>query len=315
MKTNRGLGRGLSALFSDTEEAYGNASKAFPGDVPSAAPLPEDIKGLKEIDIDLIRPNPNQPRKHFDEAALNELADSIKKHGLIMPIVVNEQRDGKYMIIAGERRYRASIIAGKKQIPVVVREYTDREVKEISLIENLQREDLNPIEAANAMKQLMDEYHLTQEELAERIGKSRPAVTNTLRLLSLSPEVIALVASGKLSAGHARALITLPEDAQFRLAQDAVKDGMSVRDIERSVRDYFSSPEEIEEKKEKKKQQVSIELKDLIERMRHTFKTKVSLIGNDKKGRIYIDYYNTDDLDRINEIVEMVESRENRGDR
>ena len=303
-KPNRGLGRGLSALFSDTEEAYENAAKSYPAE--EAMPLPEDIKGLTEVDIDDIRPNPNQPRKHFDEDALNELADSIKKHGLIMPIVVNQPEN------AGERRYRAAKIAGKRQIPVVVRSYTDREIKEISLIENLQREDLNPIEAANAMKQLMDEYHLTQEELAERIGKSRPAVTNTLRLLSLSPEVIRLVSSGKLSAGHARALVTLPEDAQYKLATDTIKDGLSVRDIERSVRDYFASPEELADKKDKKKQQVSIELKDLIERMRHTFKTKVSLIGNDRKGRIYIDYYNTDDLDRISEIVELVDKTEKR---
>ena len=309
MKTNRGLGRGLSALFSDTEEAYENAAKTYSG--PDNE-LPEDIQGLIEVDIDLVRPNPNQPRKHFDEDALRELADSIKKHGLIMPIVVNNMENGKYMIIAGERRYRAAKMAGKTQIPIVIRSYTDREIKEISLIENLQREDLNPIEAANAMKQLMDEYRLTQEELAERIGKSRPAVTNTLRLLSLSPEVIGMVSSGKLSAGHARALVTLPEDAQYKLASDAGKDGLSVRDIERSVRDYFASPEEIAEKKDKKKMQVSIELKDLIERMRHTFKTKVSLIGNDKKGRIYIDYYNTDDLDRISEIVEMVDRQENR---
>ena len=311
MKTPpRGLGRGLSALFSETEEAYGHAAK-FSQESP-ASPLPEDIKDLTEVDIDLVRPNPNQPRKHFDEAALNELADSIKKHGLIMPIVVNRMEDGKYMIIAGERRYRASRIAGKTKIPVVVREYDDRQIKEISLIENLQREDLNPIEAANAMKQLMDEYHLTQEELAERIGKSRPAVTNTLRLLSLSPEVISLVSAGKLSAGHARALITLPEDVQYKLAEDAIKDGLSVRDIERSVREYFATPDELAEKKEKKKQQVSLELKDLIERMRHAFKTKVSLIGNDKKGRIYIDYYNTDDLNRISEIVELAEEKDRR---
>ena len=191
-----------------------------------------------------------------------------------------------------------------------LREYSDREIKEISLIENLQREDLNPIEAANAMKQLMDEYRLTQEELAERIGKSRPAVTNTLRLLNLSPEVISLVSAGKLSAGHARTLVTLPEDAQYKIASDAIKDGLSVRDVERSVRDYFASPEELAEKREKKKQQVSVELKELVERMRHAFKTKVSLIGNDKKGRIYIDYYNTDDLDRISEIVELAERQD-----
>ena len=310
MKTNRGLGRGLSALFSDTEEAYENAAKSFTRE--NAQEFPEDIKGLIEVDIDLVKPNPNQPRKHFDEDALNELAASIKKHGLIMPIVVNNMIGGQYMIIAGERRYRAAKIAGKKQIPVVIRSYTDREIKEISLIENLQREDLNPIEAANAMKQLMDEYKLTQEELAERIGKSRPAVTNTLRLLSLSREVIELVASGKLSAGHARALITLPADAQYKLAIDAIKDGLSVRDIERSVREYFSSAEELDEKREKKKMQVSLELKDMIERMKHTFKTKVSLIGNDRKGRIYIDYYNTDDLDRISEIIDLVERQEKR---
>lgn len=308
MKTNRGLGRGLSALFSDTEEAYENAAKQ-PFEAESG-PFPEEIKGLIEVDIDLVRPNPNQPRKHFDEDALRELSDSIKKHGMIMPIVVNKMEGGRYMIIAGERRYRAAKMAGKTTIPVVVREYSDREIKEISLIENLQREDLNPIEAATAMKQLMDEYHLTQEELAERIGKSRPAVTNTLRLLSLSPDVINLLSSGRLSAGHARALVTLPEDAQYKLASDTIKDGLSVRDVERSVRDYFASPEELAEKKDKKKLQVSIELKDLIERMRHTFKTKVSLIGNDRKGRIYIDYYNTDDLDRISEIVDMAEKLE-----
>ena len=245
MKTNRGLGRGLSALFSDTEEAYENAAKQ-PFEAESG-PFPEEIKGLIEVDIDLVRPNPNQPRKHFDEDALRELSDSIKKHGMIMPIVVNKMEGGRYMIIAGERRYRAAKMAGKTTIPVVVREYSDREIKEISLIENLQREDLNPIEAATAMKQLMDEYHLTQEELAERIGKSRPAVTNTLRLLSLSPDVINLVSSGRLSAGHARALVTLPEDAQYKLASDTIKDGLSVRDVERCVRDYFAYSEELEE--------------------------------------------------------------------
>ena len=307
MNKNRGLGRGLSALFSELE-AEGDAQVASYTPEERAAAV--EGHGLTEVDVELIRPNPNQPRKHFDENALNELAASISKHGMIMPIVVTAQPGGTYMIIAGERRYRAAKIAGLRKVPVVVREYSDREIKEISLIENLQREDLNPIEAANAMKQLMDEYRLTQEELAERIGKSRPAVTNTLRLLNLSPEVISLVSAGKLSAGHARTLVTLPEDAQYKIASDAIKDGLSVRDVERSVRDYFASPEELAEKREKKKQQVSVELKELVERMRHAFKTKVSLIGNDKKGRIYIDYYNTDDLDRISEIVELAERQD-----
>ena len=296
----KGLGRGLSALFSDTEEAYETARAEFD----------DNAAGPAELPIEDIFPNPHQPRKTFDENALNDLANSIREHGVISPIVVNKDADGKYMIIAGERRYRAAIRAGLEKIPAIVRDLSDKEVQEISLIENLQREDLNPIEAANAMKQLMDEYRLTQEELAERIGKSRPAVTNTLRLLNLSPEVISLVSAGKLSAGHARTLVTLPEEAQYKLATDAIKDGMSVRDVERSVRDYFASPEELAEKREKKKQQVSVELKELVERMRHAFKTKVSLIGNDRKGRIYIDYYNTDDLDRISEIVSLAEEKE-----
>ena len=304
---NRGLGRGLSALFSELEAEGDVQATAY---TPAERAAAEEGQGLTEADVSLIRPNPNQPRKSFDENALEELAASIKKHGMIMPIVVTAQPGGMYMIIAGERRYRAAKIAGLTKVPVVVREYSDREIKEISLIENLQREDLNPIEAANAMKQLMDEYRLTQEELAERIGKSRPAVTNTLRLLSLAPEVVSLVSAGKLSAGHARALVTLPEDAQYKIATDAIRDGLSVRDVERSVRDYFASPEELAEKKEKKRQQISVELKDLVERMRHAFKTKVSLIGSDRKGRIYIDYYNTDDLDRISEIVALAEEKE-----
>lgn len=306
-KTNRGLGRGLSALFSNLEaEGDPQAAASYTQEEKTAA---QDENAVTEVNIALIRPNPNQPRKNFDQNALNELAASITKHGMIMPIVVTRTTGG-YMIIAGERRYRAAKIAGLMSVPVVVRDYSEREIKEISLIENLQREDLNPIEAATAMKQLMEEYHLTQEELAERIGKSRPAVTNTLRLLSLSPDVVVFVSNGRLSAGHARALVTLPEEEQYKVATDAMRDGLSVRDVERRVRDYFDSPEEKESKKEKKKQQVSIELNDLVERMRHVFKTKVSLIGNDRKGRIYIDYYNKDDLDRLEEIVRLAEESE-----
>lgn len=306
-KTNRGLGRGLSALFSNLEEeGDAQASASYTQEEKAAA---QDENAVTEINIALIRPNPNQPRKNFDQNALNELAASISKHGMIMPIVVTKTTGG-YMIIAGERRYRAAKIAGLMSVPVVVRDYSEREIKEISLIENLQREDLNPIEAATAMKQLMEEYHLTQEELAERIGKSRPAVTNTLRLLSLSPEVRVFVTNGRLSAGHARALVTLPEEEQYKLATDAMRDGLSVRDVERRVRDYFDTPEEKESKREKKKQQVSVELNELVERMRHVFKTKVSLIGNDRKGRIYIDYYNKDDLDRLEEIVVLAEETE-----
>ena len=286
MAGNKGLGRGLSALFSDTEEAYENAQK-------------EERRDVTELPLADIYPNPDQPRKVFEESALMELADSIAKHGVIMPIVVNKEPNGKYRIIAGERRYRASKLAGKETIPVVIKQYSEREVKEISLIENLQREDLNPIEAAFAMKQLMDDYALTQEELSDRIGKSRSAIANTLRLLTLSDEVMDMVARGDLSAGHARALVVLPKEKQLKIALDAVRGGYSVRDIERAVKLALNPPPE-----KPKKQEMSLELNDLVERFRGTFKTKVSLIGNDNKGRITIDYYTRDDLDRISELLD-----------
>ena len=267
----------------------------------------KDIKNnVVEVDIDKIRPNPYQPRKVFDQTALRELADSITMHGVIMPIVVNKKGD-RYMIIAGERRWRASKLAGKTTVPAIVKDYTERQVKEISLIENLQREDLNPIEAANAMKQLMDEYDITQEDLAERIGKSRSAIANTLRLLSLQPEVIDLVSGGALSQGHARALITLPRAEQVSIARKAVEKRFSVREVEQAVKDYYNPPEEARKaKKARQEALMSVELKDLIVRMQRGFGTKVSAIGNDKKGRIYIDYYSRDDLDRISALLDKM---------
>ena len=226
-----------------------------------------------------------------------------------MPIVVNDNGDGSYMIIAGERRFRASKLAGKQTIPVVIRNYSEREIKEISLIENLQREDLNPIEAATAMKQLMIDYKLTQDELAERIGKSRPAIANTLRLLNLCPEVMGLVSDGKLSAGHARTIVMLPAEDQIKFASEAVRSQTSVRELEKKVRAYTIAPEVLDAKKQKKRALASVELKQLIERMRFAFRTKVSLIGNDKKGRIYIDYYSRDDLERISEILDIIDKQ------
>ncbi len=296
MKNNRGLGKGLSALFSETEEDYGKSL------IFDEEPVKKG-EGVTEIDINSIFANPNQPRKVFDETALRELADSIAKHGVIMPIIVNKSGD-RFMIIAGERRFRASKLAGLSKVPVIVKTYNERQIKEISLIENLQREDLNPIEAATAMRSLMDDYGLTQEDLADRIGKSRPAIANTLRLLTLSPEVIKLVANGALSAGHARALISLPQSDQISIAKAAVKDGSSVRDVEKKVKDYFTPPEE--KAKKKARAELSAELKDLIAEMQRTFGTKVNAIGNDNKGRIYIDYYTRDDLDRLAEIVEFL---------
>lgn len=301
----KGLGKGLDELFKDTGEAY---EHMFDGK-DAFGYTEEERKNAEDMRLDLITANPNQPRKNFDEQALKELSDSIKKHGVIMPIVVNDNGDGTYMIIAGERRFRASKLAGMETIPVVIRNYSDREIKEISLIENLQREDLNPIEAASAMKQLMNEYKLTQDELAERIGKSRPAVANTLRLLNLCPEVIELVSEGKLSAGHARAIVPMAAEDQLAFARDTVKNQYSVRELEKKVRAFNIPPEVLEERKKKKRALASIELKQLVERMRFAFRTKVSLIGNDKKGRIYIDYYSRDDLDRIAEILDIIDKQ------
>ncbi len=294
----KGLGRGLSALFSDTVEAYENAQ----GDAPET--------GVTELPLAQIFPNPDQPRKVFDEGALADLAVSIKEHGVISPIVVNRNPDGTYMIIAGERRYRAAKRAGLTSIPAVVKDLDEREIQEVSLIENLQREDLNPIEAAYGMKKLMEEFSLTQEVLAERLGKSRPAIANTLRLLTLSDEVIALVRDGKLSSGHARTLVPVPKEAQAELARECVKNGWSVRETERAVKQYLNPPEVLAKEKERKNALANAELMHLVERLRTTFKTKVSLIGTEKKGRIYIDYYSRDDLDRIYEMLDIIDREE-----
>ena len=262
----KGLGRGLSALFSDTEEAYENA-RTETGE--------NALAGATEVEVSEIFPNPHQPRKAFDENALNDLANSIREHGIISPLVVNKNPDGTYMIIAGERRYRAAMKAGLTKVPVIVKELGDKEIQEISLIENLQREDLNPIEAAYGMKRLMEEFGLTQEMLAERLGKSRPAIANTLRLLTLAEEVVALV-----------------------------------REMERAVKQYLNPPEVLAKEKEQKNALANAELKHLVERLRSTLKTKVSLIGTDKKGRIYIDYYTRDDLDRISELLDIIDRME-----
>lgn len=265
----------------------------------------DDYDGLKVVELNLsdVYPNPNQPRKTFDKSALQELAESIKTHGIIQPIVVSKTGN-RYMIIAGERRYRASKLADMKTILAIVKDYDDRKIKEIAIIENLQRENLNPIEAGNAMKKLMEEYSLTQEELAERLGKSRSSVANTLRLLTLSAPVIKLVEEGKLSQGHARALVTLPKREQEKLALKSVEKGLSVREVEKAVKKILDPDNQ---KPQKVKPSHSVELKNMIERMQRVFGTKISAIGNDNKGRIYVDYFTRDDLDRISELLDVLE--------
>lgn len=299
MSSNKGLGRGLEALFGvfDDDNSYNNITNKKESTTNN---------GVLEIDITKVKPNPNQPRKNFDQDALNELASSIKIHGIVQPIVVNKESNGEYMIIAGERRWRAANICGLKTVPAVVKNYTEKQVKEISIIENLQREDLNPIEAARAIKQLMDEYGLTQEVVSERIGKSRSNIANTLRLLTLYPDVIDLVESGKLSAGHARCLVVIEDQTeQIRLAKSTVSKNLSVRDLEKLVKNIVHPTNKVVVKQEQ-----SLELKELINQMQKTFATKVSAIGNDNKGRIYIDYYTRDDLDRIAELLELLNKKE-----
>ena len=300
-----GLGKGLGSLLGldDLEDEVVVAKK----EIKEETAVSDSKNDILYIDVNKIDVNPNQPRRTFDEDALKELATSIKQYGVVQPILVKKTAGDRYMIVAGERRYRASRMVNLSTIPAIVREYTDAEVKEIALLENIQRQDLNPIETAKAMRELMDVYAWTQEELADRIGKSRSNVANTLRLLNLSEGVLNLVVEGKLSSGHARALVVIEdEDIQLQLANLAVEEKITVRDIEQAVRELQKPYEEPVQAPKKKKEEakMSIEMQDLIEKMQRRFATKVSVKGNDKKGQIIIEYYNTDDLDRLFQIID-----------
>lgn len=290
MKT--GLGRGLDSLL----KAYDNENAKL-----NQTPINnyEMRQGdIEKIDIEKIFTNPNQPRKSFDKDSLNELAESIRIHGLIQPIIVNKTDKG-YMIIAGERRYRASKLCGLKEIDAIVKQYTEKQVAEIAIIENLQREDLNPVEVAKGIKKLMEEYNLTQEKVSERLGKSRSAIANSIRILALYPEVLELVEKGKVSFGHAKILVSIDDyTTQLILAKKIAKDKLTVRDLEKEVEAILGK-----NKQKKVAKLPSEELQDFISEMQRKLGTKVSVIGNDKKGRIYIDYYSQDDLDRIYDIV------------
>ncbi len=302
MAGNKGLGRGFASLL-----GLNDADDINPINISDTV-TPSSDDAVVAIPLTDIDPNFEQPRKNFDEDALNELAESIKLHGVIQPIVVVPV-GRRFMIIAGERRFRASKIAGKTSIPAVIRHYTSQQIKEISLIENLQREDLSPIEAARAIKVLMNEFNMTQEMAADRIGKSRSAVANTLRLLTLSDDVIALIENGRLSAGHARTLVVVPQQSQYKLALKACDNQMTVREMEKMVREFLN-PKKVEQKPVEE----SKELKDLVGNMQRAFATKVSALGNGNKGRIYIDYYTADDLDRICKLIDewMSESFRNK---
>ena len=301
----RGLGRGLGSLFGDYEnyelekdEKQPENNKENKQTKKSASNNDADIaNGVLEIEIGLIDRNEEQPRKNFDEKALKELAQSIKQHGIIQPLILQKSGD-RYQIVAGERRFRAARLAGLKKVPAIIKEYTEQEMSEISIIENLQREDLNPIESAKAIARLIEQFNLTQEVVADKIGKSRPAVANTLRLLTLPEEIIKYIEAGKLSAGHARTLLAVEDKKKMlELANLAISKKLSVRDLELLVR-KLNKPT-----KGTIKQQLSLELKDFANNLNRIFSTKVSIIGNDKKGRIYIDYYSPEDLQRIYDVI------------
>jgi len=289
-----GFGRGLDSILRAYDEESQSGAKAS-SETSKFAMRQGDVQ---KISISKVYANPNQPRKIFDKESLNELAESIRIHGLIQPIIVNQMDDG-YMIIAGERRYRASKICGLTEIDAIVKNYTSKQIAEITIIENLQREDLNPVELAKGIKRLMDEHGLTQEKVAERLGMSRPAVANTIRLLALYPEVLELIEKGKVSFGHAKILVAVSDYAtQLLLAKKVAKDKLTVRDLEREVNALLGN-----KKRKKVAKLPSGELQEFVSELQRKLGTKVSLIGNDAKGRIYIDYYSQDDLDRIYDIV------------
>ena len=297
MPVKGGLGRGLESLFNNfkNNEDIENVSRET---------LEKDGKSVRSIAISLIDPNKNQPRKKFDEEALNELASSIKVHGVLQPILVVE-RDDRYLIVAGERRWRASKIAGLKEVPCIVADFTNNEIKEISIIENLQRKDLTPIEEAKAIKELIDEFGWTQDVVAERLGKSRPVISNTLRILTLQPEVIQMIEDGKLSAGHARSLVVIQDrDAQIKLAKQVCEKKLTVRDLENAVKSNKKPKNETSANGK-----ISNEFHELIMDMQRVFGTKVFVMGSENRGRIYIDYFNKDDLDRIYDLVQTLKNR------
>lgn len=290
----RGLGKGLDSLIPMGQAPAVPKKKAE-----------KDITALKEgeapvmVKITKIEPNREQPRKNFDEDALLELADSIKQFGLLQPILVQDRKT-YYEIIAGERRWRASKLAGLKEVPVIIRNYTEQEIVEISLIENIQREDLNPIEEAQAYKRLLTEFNLKQDEVAERVSKSRTAVTNSMRLLKLCDEVQQMVISDMISTGHARAILSVEDPKQqYELAQKIFDEKLSVRDVEKMVRNLGKPA------KEKKAADKGLDViyENIQEKLKNTLGTKVAISSKgDGTGKIEIEFYSHEDLDRLVDI-------------
>lgn len=285
-----GLGKGLDALIPVDNNFIKKES------------LSEQKNVILELDIEMIEPNPRQPRKFFDESKLIELSESLKEHGIIQPLIVKKVED-KYSIIAGERRYRAARLAGFKKVPAITMDINDAKLLQISLIENIQRQDLNPIEQASAYEQLLNEYKLTQEELSLKIGKSRSSISNSLRLLNLDERVKDFIIQGVISEGHGKILLPLKLEEQYEVAQKIIDDSLSVREAEKLVKLYING--EIKEEKIKEEKKINPYYKDLRDRLQDYFGTKVNINSNKNKGRIEIEYYSEEDLQRILDIINL----------
>lgn len=270
-------------------------------DMRVAQPQAKKDEAVVELELDLIEPNRRQPRKHFDETALEELAVSLKTYGMIQPIVVKKSGE-YYEIIAGERRWRAAKIAGMEKVPVVVKKWEEGEAFEAALVENLQREDLNPMEEAESYQRLQEEFGLSQEKIAEKVGKSRSAITNSLRLLQLDPRVRNFVVENKLTSGHARTLLPITDgDTQFELAEHIIEEGLSVRAVEALVKARLAKAEKADEEKEEAAKVDETAYRAIEDDLKSLFSTKVKLkpMGKRNKGKIEIEYYSEDDLERL----------------
>lgn len=309
MAKRTGLGRGLGAIFGEdvVENSEGENRNVSRETSPGYTVEEKKEEPGKEymMRLSIIEPNQGQPRKDFNEESIGELADSIKKYGVLQPLLVQKSGD-HYEIVAGERRWRAAKEAGLKEVPVVIKEYTKQQAMEIALIENVQREDLNPIEEAQAYQQLLQEFDLTQEEIAERVSRSRTAITNCMRLLKLDRRVQEMLIQGQISSGHARALLALENmDAQYQIGLKIIDQKLSVREVEKLVK-LLSKPKKPEKPKEEEKD-LSFIFKDLEERMKQAMGTKVIINKKDRnKGRIEIEYYSEAELERIVELIESI---------
>ena len=288
MAARKGLGKGIDAMISGDNTKTKQVVK-------------EVVKEVDTIDINKIEPNNNQPRKNFNEDKIHELAESIKQHGLIEPLIVQKGKKGFYTIIAGERRWRAAREAGVKEIPVVVKDYSDQQVMEIALIENIQREDLNAIEEAEAYDRLIRDFNLKQDEVAERVSKSRVAITNSLRLLKLDERVREMIIQDKIKSGHARALLGVSDgDEQYKLAVMIFDNSMSVRETEKMVKKFLAHKKKPVKEVTEKDTHPELIYKDYEEKLKSVIGTKVNINNKGKgKGKIEIEYFSADEFDRI----------------